>query len=207
MSGSPLRERGRWPDFKEILELLSYIPLTPSDREERQRLVGPCRHRALELNGGPFFSWEEAQAATAKMVDPDTAMELRGLRCTEKVYYDHLEPIFGKGTVDWRLMMCLEAGYDPRAKWELDLMMQCAARAFDYEELERFASAMRSSSGQNGVMPHRTRLVLSAIFCNAGRKAIQSSPARKSGSSSTVAIPPALQGKGTISPVFSQGRS
>jgi hypothetical protein len=135
--------RVRRPDIKEILELLSYIPLTPSDREERQRLVGPCRLRALELNGGPFSSWEEAQAATAKVVDTETAMELRGLRCSERVYQDGLESIFGKGTVDWRLMMCLEARYNPRARAELDLMMLRAARAFDYEELERLPSAMK----------------------------------------------------------------
>ena len=105
--------RVRRPDIKEILELLSYTPLTPSDREERQRLVGPCRLRATELNGGPFSSWEEAHAATAKVVDPDTVMELRGLRCSERVYYDGLEPIFGKGTVSWRLMMCLEGRIQP----------------------------------------------------------------------------------------------
>ena len=198
----PLRK----PDIKEILELLSYIPLTPSAREERQRLVGSCRLRAIELNGGPFSSWEEAQAATAKVVDLDTALELRGLRCTERIYYDVLEPILGKGTVDWRLMMCLEAGYNHRAREELDLMVLRAERAFDYEELERFASAMRllKRAKHGHAAPDKARAVL--YFCDAGRKAIRSSQPRKSSNSSNAAIP-ALPGKDTISPVSSPGRS
>ena len=141
------------------------------------------------------------------MVDPDTAMELRGLRCTEKVYYDHLESIFGKGTVDWRLMMCLEAGYNPRAKEELDLMMLCAARAFEYEELERFASAMRllKQAKHGDAAPDKARAIRYFLQRRAEGNPIRFG--KEIGQFLERCNPTDLPGKGTISPGFSQVRS
>jgi hypothetical protein len=88
--------RVRRPDIKEILELLSYIPLTPADREKKQRLVGPCRLRAVELNGGPFASWQDEITSVAKIIDPYTVMSLRELRDWGRCVATALKPSLAK---------------------------------------------------------------------------------------------------------------
>jgi hypothetical protein len=79
------------------------------------------------------------------------------------VYHEGLESIFGKGTVDWRLMMCLEALHNPRAMAELNLMMSRAALSFDHEELKRFAATMQlilSAKGGAYAAPDKAKAVL-----------------------------------------------
>jgi hypothetical protein len=80
---------------------------------------------------------------------------------------DSLEAFFGKGAVDWRLILCLEARHNAQAKAELDSKLSHAASAFDYPELERFASAMKCIASRNGgngfAAPDKARAILFVV--------------------------------------------
>jgi hypothetical protein len=78
------------------------------------------------------------------------------------VYIDGLEPIFGKGTVDWRLLLVIEAGYDRQAKAYLDMLLSQAAGNYDANELCLFAEAIERIKGtkRGYAQPDKTKAIL-----------------------------------------------
>ena len=153
------------PDLQhELATLLAHVPLLFSDRVEKARLLEPILKQVMALTGRQEISSGDRSLypIIITLIPEQTIRELRGLRHADQVHIDGLEPIFGKGAVDWRLLLVLEAGYDATAKGYLDWLLSRAAASYDALELGLFAKAIDrvKRSGQGFAQPDKARATL-----------------------------------------------
>ena len=129
---------------EDTAALLAYVPLCFTDRVERALLLEPVLREAMRLTGRTEASSSDRRLypVVIPLITPQIAAVLKGFRHRDQVYIDGLEPIFGKGAVDWRLLLVLEAGYDKQAKAYLDMLLSLAAEKYEASELRLFAEAI-----------------------------------------------------------------
>ena len=126
---------GKSQPGEDIAALLAHVPLLFSDRVEKALLLEPGRNE-VSIGDSSLYP------VLIPLITPQTVAELKEFKHRDRVQIDGLEPIFGKGAVDWRLLLVIEAGYNKQAKGHLDMLLSRAAAKYDASELQLFAKAI-----------------------------------------------------------------